>query len=356
MQEGKYGKIFSQFWNDEKVLKWSDDEKLICIYILSCEHYASEGLYRLPIQYASADLNWTFERTKKAIKGLIDNKFISYDFDSNIILIIKALKFYNPNGTNQKTAFIKRLKKMPKTNLMIPFLWQCKKYNPELEQEVLHELFENTPTGIPEEYYNYPINKSVQTDLDLRLNGFGKSVQTDLDLRSNSLYSYLYTHYSYLYTQYSNTPSKTEIINKEQKAIEEKINKEDLKKEEFEKYWDKEPVKSDKKRTYKNILKLIKENKIEIESLISYRFKYLDSIKNKTDPQYWKHPANFFGQDGTWEDWINNKPDAPNYELKNNKKDKLKDFISKLESEEKEKDDQIRDGKIFGIDISDIPF
>lgn len=72
---------------------------------------------------------------------------------------------------------------------------------------------------------------------------------------------------------------------------------------EFEVYWKTEPIKSDKRRTEKNINKLIKDKKISIKELITYRQRYLEHAKKRTDKQYWKHPANFFGHDGTWEDW-----------------------------------------------------
>ena len=44
----RYHKVSPRFWADEKVLRWNDDAKMLALYLLTCPHRTTEGLFRLP--------------------------------------------------------------------------------------------------------------------------------------------------------------------------------------------------------------------------------------------------------------------------------------------------------------------
>lgn len=54
----KYNRISTKFWTDEKVLQWDNETRLLALYLLTCSHKTTEGLFRLPKQYICADLEW----------------------------------------------------------------------------------------------------------------------------------------------------------------------------------------------------------------------------------------------------------------------------------------------------------
>jgi len=190
---------------------------------------------------------------------------------------------------------------LPKTKLMHAFLQQCKIYNARLGAEILQEIFANTKTGIPKELNN-------DKGLEWYINDIRDTITYTISIAylSPPACSILYSLYSKLYTLISlknPLPPKKNASESQDKKCKLKSKKLVDIQTEFEAYWKTEPIKSDKRRTEKNINKLIKDKKINIKELITYRQRYLEHAKRRTDKQYWKHPANFFGQDGTWEDW-----------------------------------------------------
>ena len=108
-----FTKVDERLWSDEKYRKLSDDGKLLFIYVLACSHRNMIGLYLLPVQYGSYDLNWKEERFNKGLVELSDKSFIKYNFNTNIVYIKNFLK-YNPlENPNQVKGAIKVLESIP---------------------------------------------------------------------------------------------------------------------------------------------------------------------------------------------------------------------------------------------------
>lgn len=95
-----YGSIYSAFWHDEKISSFSDDAKLLGVYLLTSDHGNLLGCFRLPLGYIAEDLSWTKERVTKALEIMQREKFIIYDYKLSWILICNYLKWNplaNPN-------------------------------------------------------------------------------------------------------------------------------------------------------------------------------------------------------------------------------------------------------------------
>src|SRR6266516_3278016 len=58
----RYHRVDPRFWTDLAVLGWSDDAKLLALYLQTCPHRTTKGLFRLPKAYIQADLEWSAER------------------------------------------------------------------------------------------------------------------------------------------------------------------------------------------------------------------------------------------------------------------------------------------------------
>ena len=116
-----YYRISPKFWRDPVVEDWPDDAKLLAFYMLSCEHRTTEGLYRLPKRYATADLNCAPKKLDTAWQRLIDDGFMAWDPDVNVVLIHKAIQYQPP--ANQKVAqgALKRLAAVPRSPLLVEF-------------------------------------------------------------------------------------------------------------------------------------------------------------------------------------------------------------------------------------------
>lgn len=151
-----YWRVSPAFWSDEKVSKWSDDAKLLGLYILTCDHRTLEGLFRLPKGYIQEDLGWSAERLAQPFAQLLLDGFIEYDEANRICLIVHALEYQQPENPNQVTSAVKIIEELPETPLFARIYAQsellCERLAERLRKrfpERLGEGFAKPPTPTP---------------------------------------------------------------------------------------------------------------------------------------------------------------------------------------------------------------
>jgi len=136
-----YTKIDERLWSDEKYRKLSDDGKLLFVYVLACSHRNMIGLYLLPVQYGSYDLNWKEERFNKGLVELSDNSFIKYNFNTNIVYIKNFLK-YNPlENPNQVKGAIKALDSIPANAIDAELIKELERANKPFNKPLIELLY-----------------------------------------------------------------------------------------------------------------------------------------------------------------------------------------------------------------------
>jgi len=135
-------KVASNFWGDKKVRSWNNDTIFLALYLLTSPHKRTEGLFRLPKGYIAADLNWDLKRLEKPFAKLIEDGFIKYDEEVEVIFIVNALKYQVPENPNQEKAAIKKLKALPETDLLDEFIEKTKKYRKVFTKRLRKEFRE----------------------------------------------------------------------------------------------------------------------------------------------------------------------------------------------------------------------
>lgn len=118
----RYYRVCPRFWKDERVLSWSDDQKLLALHILTSPHRNPEGIFNLPLSYIAADMKWTRSKVQKAIDRLIADGFILFDHKTELMLIRNALKYQVPENPNQAESVMRRVKELPSSPLLQEFL------------------------------------------------------------------------------------------------------------------------------------------------------------------------------------------------------------------------------------------
>lgn len=111
----KYFRVSPKLWHES----WDNDQRLLALYLLTCEHRTTEGLFRLPQAYVSADLGWSQKRLQKAWDALVKEDFIRYM--GGVVLIVQALKYQAPGNPNQIKAALNALERVPETELDVQF-------------------------------------------------------------------------------------------------------------------------------------------------------------------------------------------------------------------------------------------
>ncbi len=100
----RYSKVQSTIWGSKKLKSVDDSAKLAYMYLLSCPHGNSAGIFILPIGYALTDLDWTDVKYKSAMGVLEEAELIACDGD---IVFIKQFLRFNPynNMNHAKGSF-----------------------------------------------------------------------------------------------------------------------------------------------------------------------------------------------------------------------------------------------------------
>lgn len=149
----KYQRISPKFWQDPGVRRWNDRQKLLALYLMSCPHRTSEGLFWLPRGYMAQDLGWGIDTVSKVLRSLIDTGFVAYDDATETLLILKALKYEAPAGQKQVPGAINRLCDVPPSPLFSQLREAAEQYAPEFA-EALDEAFERGDL----KHHRYPID------------------------------------------------------------------------------------------------------------------------------------------------------------------------------------------------------
>lgn len=121
-RSSRHFRISPKFWAEVKREDWSDDEIILGLYILTCDHRLTEGLFRLPMPYVCSDLRWTSERLSNPFARLIERGFISYDEAAEVVLITKALKWQSPATDKQMLGAWRQIEELPSTPLLTLFI------------------------------------------------------------------------------------------------------------------------------------------------------------------------------------------------------------------------------------------
>src|SRR5678815_3021433 len=117
----RYSRVSTRFWTDETSSEWNDRVKLAALYVMTCSHRCLEGIFKLPPQYACADLHCTLKTWKSACTVLQESGCLKWDSRTNVILIVNALRYQAPENPNQAAAALRRIKDLPDTPLLQEF-------------------------------------------------------------------------------------------------------------------------------------------------------------------------------------------------------------------------------------------
>lgn len=138
-------RVSPRYWTGDR-RTWPDREKLLGIYLLTCEHRSTEGLYRMPKGYIGTDLGWTPRQVEDALEHVIAAGFVRYDHDAEVVLLPNALKRQRPTTDNQIAGAVRKLALVPDNTLWDAFLTACDRHAPKLADAIRadQELHPNT--------------------------------------------------------------------------------------------------------------------------------------------------------------------------------------------------------------------
>lgn len=153
-----YHRVFSRLWVNPVYRSCSEDGRHALVYLLTCPHRNTEGLFRLPIPLAAYDLGWQHDRTDRAMAELETAGFIALDRDTDLVWLVNAVKWNAPRGPKQIKGAVNVLAEVPSSPLRAQYLDRCRSVCPELAAAISEHLrwSETVSEGFP-----YPSDSST---------------------------------------------------------------------------------------------------------------------------------------------------------------------------------------------------
>jgi hypothetical protein len=97
----QFSMIAPAIWESDRFCRLGDRSKLLMHYYLTGPHGNSIGCFRLPDEYACADLRWPLRLYRETRKPLIEGGLVQYDPVTSEVLIERWFK-HNHLGANPK--------------------------------------------------------------------------------------------------------------------------------------------------------------------------------------------------------------------------------------------------------------
>ncbi|HWT25843.1 MAG TPA: hypothetical protein VN213_20225 [Solirubrobacteraceae bacterium] len=135
MADEQQHRVSPRYWSGAR-RGWNDREKLLGLYLLTCAHRNTEGLYHLPKGYIATDLGWTPRQVDETIARVTADGLALYDPDAEVVLLPKALKRQRPNTPLQIRGAVRRLALVPDSPLWEAFLEACDQFAPRLANAI----------------------------------------------------------------------------------------------------------------------------------------------------------------------------------------------------------------------------
>lgn len=85
--------IDTNIWNDEKLDSMSINEKYVWLYLLTCPHSKSCGVFRLPIKYISFETGVSIDECKNHLSLLTQKHLCLYDESTQEIAVFNYPKY-----------------------------------------------------------------------------------------------------------------------------------------------------------------------------------------------------------------------------------------------------------------------
>lgn len=129
-QQLPYWRVSSKVWAHARTYHWTQDVLDMALYLITNPHRSTEGFFRLPPAYMTADLGWAIDRVTSALNALIDEGFCDFDADTDLMLVVKSLKYQRPDNAKQQTHAVRKLTLLPQSRLWRRFLESAVEYAP----------------------------------------------------------------------------------------------------------------------------------------------------------------------------------------------------------------------------------
>jgi hypothetical protein len=118
----KFRYIYTDFWNDQKVIeRFTPEDKLFMLYLLTNKYTKQIGVYRIPLKVIAFEIGYSTESINSMIERFMNQyKLIAYDEETSEIAIKNWGKYnLNKGGTPVECCIKAELEEVKNKNLLL---------------------------------------------------------------------------------------------------------------------------------------------------------------------------------------------------------------------------------------------
>lgn len=115
---GRYRKVDTRVWNDEKFRSLSQEAKYLFIYLLTSPHSTAWGAYVLDDLYIEADLGYSKQRINNLWGELIHTGIVFREKNTRLVCLPNWFKYNIPENQKTISACVNGILSLPKSPIL----------------------------------------------------------------------------------------------------------------------------------------------------------------------------------------------------------------------------------------------
>ncbi|RTL19668.1 MAG: hypothetical protein EKK55_18985 [Rhodocyclaceae bacterium] len=108
----KFGVIDAGFWRSRKLKGASDQTRLLCVYLISCPHGNSVGLFNIPLAYIQADLGWSEKQVRIQVSELVSRRILEFDFEYDLARFVGWWRHNPIDNGKHAVAVVRQMREL----------------------------------------------------------------------------------------------------------------------------------------------------------------------------------------------------------------------------------------------------
>ncbi len=145
----RYRRIDTKVWNDETFRRFSDDGKLMFLFVLTHPQMTMIGAMRATVPGLAAELGWTIARMRKAIGEALAAGSLAGDEEASFLCAPNFLQHNPPASCNAVRAWAKCAELLPECTASTEHWRRVEAYAQGMTDAFLQAYRDAFPDGVP---------------------------------------------------------------------------------------------------------------------------------------------------------------------------------------------------------------
>src|SRR5512138_210334 len=146
---GRYRKVDTRIWNDEKFRSMSDNGKLVFFFLMTHPNMTALGAMRASIPGLAAEIGHPEKGFREAFREALSKGMAKHDPEASFLWLPNFLKYNRPESPNVVKAWSEALDLLPECNMKTQLIQHVKAFAEGLPEGFAKALPEGFAKSMP---------------------------------------------------------------------------------------------------------------------------------------------------------------------------------------------------------------